>query len=216
MKTIINGIIKENPTFVLLLGLCPTLAVTNKFESSYIMGFCVLVVLLFSNFVISIIKKLIPESVRIPVYILIIGTFVTIVELLLKEYVPTLHKALGIYLPLIVVNCIVLGRALTVASKKSVGQSILDAIGIGIGFTLALSLIGFIREIFGTNTITLIDGLSEVLEIGKLKYINVINLPIFPINILASPSGAFLTLGLLVGIFNAIRNRKGRGKHETN
>ena len=216
MKTIINGIIKENPTFVLLLGLCPTLAVTNKFESSYIMGFCVLVVLLFSNFVISIIKKLIPESVRIPVYILIIGTFVTIVELLLKEYVPTLHKALGIYLPLIVVNCIVLGRALTVASKKSVGQSILDAIGIGVGFTLALSLIGFIREVFGTNTITIIDGLSGVTGISKLQYTNIFNISLLPINILATPPGAFLTLGLLVGIFNYIRNKKGRGKLESN
>ena len=120
MKIIKNGIFKENPTLVLLLGLCPALAVTTKVENAYIMGLCVLVILLFSNTIISIIKKLIPKSVEIPVYILIIATFVTIVEMLLKKYVPTLYEVLGIYLPLITVNCIVLGRALNIASKENV------------------------------------------------------------------------------------------------
>ena len=147
MKKLFNSIIKENPTFVLLLGLCPALAVTTKFENAYLMGICVLFILLVSNTIISIIKKLIPENVKIPCYILIIGTTVTITEIILKKYIPDLYNALGIYLPLIVVNCIVLGRALLVASKESVKNTILDSLGIGIGFTLAISLIALIREI---------------------------------------------------------------------
>ena len=214
MKTIINGIIHENPTFVLLLGLCPALAVTNNFESSYIMGLCVLTVLIFSNFVISLIRKVVPENVKIPVYILIIGTFVTIVELLLEAYVPALYNVLGIYLPLIVVNCIVLGRALVVASKEKAGKSLLDAIGIGLGFTFALMVIGFIREIMGTNTITLMDGLSSITGY-RAVYQVLPNTNIFPISIFKDPAGAFLTLGLLIGIFNALKNKRGRGKLES-
>lgn len=214
MKTIINGIIHENPTFVLLLGLCPALAVTNNFESSYIMGLCVLTVLIFSNFVISLIRKVVPENVKIPVYILIIGTFVTIVELLLEAYVPALYNVLGIYLPLIVVNCIVLGRALVVASKEKAGKSLLDAIGIGLGFTFALMVIGFIREIMGTNTITLMDGLSSITGY-RAVYQFLPNTNIFPISIFKDPAGAFLTLGLLIGIFNALKNKRGRGKLES-
>lgn len=211
MKTIINGIKNENPVFVLFLGLCPALAVTTKVETAYMMGLCVLVVLLFSNFVISLIKKLVPDNVRIPVYILIIGTFVTIIELLLKEYVPLLYKALGIYLPLIVVNCIVLGRALGVASKETVGKSILDAVGIGIGYTLSLILIALVREVLGTNTITLMDSLSAITGYRAIYQV----LPktnLFPISILTTPAGAFLTLGLLAGIINGIRGLK----HESN
>src|SRR5574344_374599 len=135
MKNIINGIFKENPVFVLLLGLCSTLAITTKFENAYVMGLCLLVVLIISNFIVSIIKKWIPNNVRIPVYILIISTVVTIVELILQKYVPNLYQILGIYIPLITVNCIVLGRALSVASKKSIVHSLTDAIGIGLGFT---------------------------------------------------------------------------------
>lgn len=213
MKTIYNGMIKENPTFVLLLGLCPALAVTKTVESAYLMGICVLVILIFSSFVISLIRKLVTDSVRIPVYILIIGTFVTIVEVLLKEYIPNLYSALGIYLPLIVVNCIVLGRAMVVASKEKVGKSILDAIGIGLGFTLAISLIALIREVLGTNTITLMDSISSFTGY-KAVYKNILpNTDIFPISIFTTSTGAFLTLAFLIALFNKI---KGGKKNESN
>ena len=210
MKTIINGIKNENPVFVLFLGLCPALAVTTKIETAYMMGFCVLVILLFSNFIVSLIKKIVPESVKIPVYILIIGTFVTIVELLLQKYVPALYKALGIYLPLIVVNCIVLGRALSVASKESIGKSLLDAIGIGLGYTLSLILIASFREILGTNTITLMDGLSSITGYKATYKLPTTNL--FPMSFLTTSAGAFFTLGLFTGIINFIRG----DKHESN
>lgn len=206
MKTIINGIKKENPVFVLFLGLCPALAVTTKIENAYMMGFCVLTILLFSNLVVSLIKKLVPESVKIPVYILIIGTFVTIVELLLQKFVPSLYKALGIYLPLIVVNCIVLGRALSVASKENVGKSLLDALGVGLGYTFALILISLVREILGNNTITLMDSLSSLTGYRAIYKLPASNL--FPIAFFGTPAGAFFTLGLLSGIINYIRGDK--------
>jgi len=208
MKTIWHKIIKENPTFVLVLGLCPALAITTKFENAYVMGFSVLIILLFSNTIISIIKKLVPEKIRIPVYIVIIGTFVTIIELLLKAYIPGLYQVLGIYLPLITVNCIVLGRAISVASKEKVGTSIVDAIGIGLGFTLALMLIALVREILGSNTITLMDNLSSITGYRAVyKILPSTNL--FPINMFLNPTGAFLTMGFLLALFNAIKNRKG-------
>lgn len=201
MKRILNGIINENPIFVLMLGLCSSLAVTNKFESAYMMGFCVLVVLLFSNFIVSLIKKIIPDSIRIPVFILIIGTFVTIIEILLQNYIPVLYNTLGIYLPLIVVNCIVLGRALNVASKEKISTSLLDALGVGIGYTLAISIIALVREVLGTNTITLIDSLSAITGFKSI-YKVLPNNNILPMSIFNTPSGAFLTLGLLTALFN--------------
>ena len=202
MKKLFNSIIKENPTFVLLLGLCPALAVTTKFENAYLMGICVLFILLISNTIISIIKKLIPENVKIPCYILIIGTTVTITEIILKKYIPDLYNALGIYLPLIVVNCIVLGRALLVASKESVKNTILDSLGIGIGFTLAISLIALIREILGTNTLTIMDATKNITGYIAI-YKNILpNISIYPIPKLVESSGAFLTLGLLLALFN--------------
>ena len=137
MKRIKNGILFENPIFVGTLGLCSALAVTNKVENAYVMGICVLIVLIFSNLIISIIKKLVPENVKIPVYILIISTLVTIIEIVLQKYAKGLYNVLGIYLPLIVVNCIILGRALSVASKEKVKTSVLDGVGIGIGYTIA-------------------------------------------------------------------------------
>lgn len=212
MKTILNGIKKENPTFCLLLGLCSALAVTTKVENAYMMGFCVLIVLLFSNFVISILKKIVPENVQIPVYITIIATFVTIIEILLKSYLPDLYNALGIYLSLVVVNCIVLGRALSVASKESVGKSVLDAIGVGLGFLFSLVLIATVREVLGTNTITLMDNLSDITGY-KAIYQVLPNNHLFPIKLFVEPAGAFLTLGLLMGIINKI---KGREKDESN
>lgn len=212
MKTILNGIKKENPTFCLLLGLCSALAVTTKVENAYMMGFCVLIVLIFSNFVISILKKIVPENVQIPVYIVIIATFVTIIEMLLKSYIPDLYNALGIYLSLVVVNCIVLGRALSVASKESVGKSVLDAIGVGLGFLFSLVLIATVREVLGTNTITLMDNLSDITGY-KAVYQVLPNNNLFPIKLFVEPAGAFLTLGLLMGMINKI---KGREKDESN
>lgn len=208
MKRILNGIINENPTFVLLLGLCPALAVTTKFENAYLMGLCVMIVLLFTNIIVSIIKKHVNDNIKIPVFILIIGTFVTSLEILLEKYVPNLYEALGIYLPLIVVNCIVLGRAIQVASKESVLNSILDAIGIGIGFTLAISLIALIREVGGTNTLTLMDSISSITGY-KAVYTNILpNSNILPISILVSPAGSFLVLGMLIALFNKIGGKK--------
>src|SRR5574344_1721225 len=213
MKNIVNGIVKENPIFVLLLGLCSTLAVTITFENAYLMGICVIVVLIFSNTVISLIRKLVPDDVRIPVYILIVGTFVTILEILLKEFIPDLYSALGIELPLIVVNCIVLGRALAVASKNNVGTSIMDAIGVGIGYTLAISLIAIIREILGKNTITIMNNISSFTGY-RMVYKEILpTSEIFPISLFTTSAGAFLTLAFLMALFNKI---KGGKKHESN
>lgn len=200
MKTILNGIKNENPTFVLMLGMCPALAVTNKFETAYMMGLCVLFILIISNLFVSITRKIVPDSVRIPVYIVVIATLVTATEMLLNNYVPALYKALGIYLPLIVVNCIVLGRNLSVASKESVSKSVLDGIGIGLGFLFALMLISLFREILGNNTITLMDSLSELTGY-KAVYKVLPNTNIFPIKFLVTPAGAFFTLGILLAIF---------------
>jgi len=210
MKTIINGITKENPVFVLFLGLCPALAVTNKIETSYMMGFCVLVILLFSNFIVSLLKKIVPESVKIPVYILIIGTFVTIVELLLQKFVPGLYQALGIYLPLIVVNCIVLGRALSVASKETFGKSVLDAVGVGLGYTIALVAIASFREVLGAGTISLIDNLSSIT--GVKVILNLPTTALFPMSFLTTSAGAFFTLGILSGIINYVRRDKNESR----
>ena len=213
MKRFFNGIIKENPIFVLLLGLCSTLAVTTTVENGYLMGICVLIVLLFSNIVVSLIRKFVNDDVRIPVYILIIGTFVTILEILLKNYIPSLYKALGIYLPLITVNCIVLGRAITVASKESVVNSIFDALGVGVGYILSITLVSLIREVLATNTITLMNNVSEFTGY-KAVYTNILpTSTIFPMNIFGLSAGAFLTLAFIMAIINLI---KGGKKNESN
>lgn len=213
MKTIWNGISSENPIFVLSLGLCSALAVTTTVENAYLMGFCMLIVLVFSNLIISLIKNLIPDSVRIPVYVLIIGTFVTILEMLLKKYIPSLHQALGIYLPLLVINCVVLSRALVVASNEDVKTSLLDAIGVGLGYTIAIVMIAFIRELLGSNSITIMDNISSFTGI-KLVFKNIIpNNNIFPMNLLQTSSGAFITLAFLIALLKKIRGAK---KDESN
>lgn len=212
MKKIFNTMIKENPLFVLMLGLCPSLAVTTNFESSYMMGICFLIILVLSNVTISMIKKLVPDNVRIPVYILIIGTFVTILEILLNNYLPKLYEQLGVYLSLIVVNCIVLGRALSVASKNKVLYTLKDSIGIGLGFTFSLMIIGALREILGTNTITLMESLSSITGY-RAVYKVYPDMSLLPNPIFTSSSGAFLTLGLLLALFNKFK--KG-DKHESN
>lgn len=211
MKTIWNGIVKENPVFVLMLGLCSTLAVTTTFEQAYMMGICVLVILTISNTIISIIRSLVPENVQTPVYIVLIGTLVTILEIILKNYVPTLYESFGIYLSLIVVNCIVLGRAIQVASKNKVGKSFLDGIGIGLGYTVALIILGAIREILGNNTITFMDKISSITGYRAIYRIFPEN-DVLPIDFLTTPAGAFMTLGLLLAFFQYLQNRKGAKK----
>lgn len=207
MKDLVKGIINENPVFVLMLGICPTLAVTTTVENAIVMGLSLMFVLIFSNFLVSLIKNFVPEQIKIPTYILIIATFVTMVELLLKAYVKDLYDTLGIYIPLIVVNCIILGRALGFASKEKVFSSILDGIGFGLGFTLSLIVLSAMREIFGNNTITIMDSLTKIT--GYQMFYKVLpNNNIFPINILLKPAGALLSLGLLTAFFNSIRLRK--------
>ena len=153
LKILINGIVKENPTFVLLLGMCPTLATTSSAINGMSMGLATMFVLIMSNMVISLLKNLIPDMVRIPAFIVVIATFVTIVEMVMNAYVPALADSLGIFIPLIVVNCIVLGRAESFASKNGVLPSLFDGVGIGLGFTLALTLLGATRELLGTGKI---------------------------------------------------------------
>lgn len=207
MKDLVKGIINENPVFVLMLGICPTLAVTTTVENAIVMGLSLMFVLIFSNFLVSLIKNFVPEQIKIPTYILIIATFVTMVELLLKAYVKDLYDTLGIYIPLIVVNCIILGRALGFASKEKVFSSILDGIGFGLGFTLSLIVLSAMREIFGNNTITIMDSLTKITGY-QMNYKVLPNNNIFPINILLKPAGALLSLGLLTAFFNSIRLRK--------
>ena len=187
-----KGIIKENPTFVLALGLCPTLAVSVSLINGIGMGIAATFVLLGSNIIISLIKNFIPDRIRIPCFIVVIATFVTIAEMTMKAYSPVLDRALGIYVPLIVVNCIVLGRAEAFAQKSSVLNSLLDGLGMGVGFTLALLLISGVREFLGAGKL-LGHGIFKGFE---------------PVFVLGMPSGALLVIGLLLGFFNLLKNRK--------
>ena len=192
LKIILNGIIFENPTFVLMLGMCPTLAVTTSFTNAIGMGLSTTFVLLFSNLIISALKNIIPNRVRIPSYIVIVATLVTIVQLLMQGYFPDLYNSLGIYIPLIVVNCIILGRAESFASKHNPVESIADGIGIGIGFTVALSIISIIREFLG-------NGSFLNIQIIDSKY---------HIMLFVLAPGAFLVLAILTAIQNAFRIKK--------
>jgi electron transport complex protein RnfE len=153
MKTLTNGILKENPTFALVLGMCPTLATTTSAVNGMSMGLATLFVLVCSNVVISLLKNLIPDKVRIPAFIVVIATFVTMVQLVMQAYLPGIYDVLGLFIPLIVVNCIVLGRAEAFAAKNTVGLSALDGLGMGLGFTLSLTVLGIIREFLGAGTI---------------------------------------------------------------
>ncbi len=202
---IFKYIFKENPVFVLLLGLCSVLAVTTTFERSYMMGLVVLIILILSNMIVSIIRKLVNEEVRIPVYIIIISTLVTIIELLLNKYSKPLYDAFGIYLPLIVVNCIILGRALSYASKNKVIDSVKDGFKTGIGYLCAISIIGFFRELFGSGTITVMNDISTIT--GYREIIHVFSGNILPNKLFITSGGAFIMLGLLIGITNALMNR---------
>ncbi len=188
-KEFFKGFYKENPVFRLALGLCPALAVSSSVQNAVGMGAAATFVLLCSNVIISIIRKAVPKKIRIPIYIVVIATFVTIVDLVMAGFAPALHKSLGIFVPLIVVNCVILGRAEAFAGKNSVFYSFIDGLGMGIGFTLALSLIGVARELLGD---------------GKLWGIPVMGAEFEPVLLFILPPGAFLTLGLFLGLFNWI------------
>ena len=193
IERLYNGIIKENPTFVLILGMCPTLAVTSSLVNGAGMGLSTMAVLVLSNMVISMLRNIIPNGVRVPAFIGIVASFVTIFQFLLEAYLPSLNSALGIYIPLIVVNCIILGRAESYASKNPVLPSIFDGLGMGLGFTIALSLLGGFREILGAGTI-----------LG-------INIPHWDgIGIFVMAPGAFFVLAALIAIQNQIRISHGK------
>ena len=192
LKTLKKGIIEENPTFVQLLGMCPTLAVTTALANGIGMGLSVTFVLTLSNVLVSLLRRIIPQKIRIAAYVVIIATFVTIVDMVLKAFIPALSSSLGLFIPLIVVNCIILARAEAFASKNGIVKSALDGTGMGLGFTMALSIISAIREILGNGTILGIPvGITS------------------PAVVMILPPGGFLTLGLLLGILNVIKNRKG-------
>ena len=191
-KVFLNGVITENPTFRLVLGTCPTMAVTTSALNGLGMGAAATFVLIGSNTVISLLRKFIPDRVRIPAFIVVICTFVTMIQLIMQAYLPSLYAALGIFIPLIVVNCIILARAEAFASKNPVLDSAVDGLGMGVGFTLALTLIGAVRELLGNGSIFGIDILGASYQ---------------PMLLMVLASGGFLTFGLMLGIFNAVMNK---------
>ena len=191
MSIILNGIIKENPTFVLLLGMCPTLGTTSSAENGMGMGLATAFVLICSNVAISLVKHFIPDKIRIPAFIVIIAAFVTILEMCMKAYVPALYASLGLFIPLIVVNCIVLGRAESFAAKHNAFDSMLDGVGIGLGFTGALTLLGAVREFLGTGKIFSVTIFPE--QYGALVFV-------------LAP-GAFIVLGYLILIVNKLKTK---------
>ena len=185
-----NGIVKDNPTFVLMLGMCPTLATTTSALNGLSMGLATMAVLICTNFVISLMKSVTPDKVRIPVFIVVIAAFVTILQMVIKAYLPDVDKSLGLFIPLIVVNCIILGRAEAFAAKQSPVASLFDGIGIGLGFTLALTLLGIVREVLGAGSVFGYTFLPE--DYNILLFI--------------LPPGAFITLGFLIAIVNKLRS----------
>ena len=184
-----NGIVKENPTFVLMLGMCPTLATTTSASNGLAMGLATMAVLICTNFVISCLKQVTPDKVRIPVFIVVIAAFVTILQMVIKAYLPDVDAALGLFIPLIVVNCIILGRAEAFAAKQSPVASLFDGIGIGLGFTIGLTLLGMVREILGAGALFGMALLPETCNI--LLFI--------------LPPGAFISLGYLIAIVNKLK-----------
>lgn len=191
LRILFNGILKENPTFVLVLGMCPTLGVTTSAFNGFGMGIATMFVLMLSNMLISLLKNFIPDMVRIPAYIVVIATFVSIVDLLIQGFVPALGESLGLFIPLIVVNCIVLGRAEAFASKNSVFDSMLDGIGMGLGFTLSLTVIGAIREILGSGSFFGFQFLPET----------------YNILIFVLAPGAFFVLGFLMALIRHLQSK---------
>jgi electron transport complex protein RnfE len=197
LERLYNGIVKENPTFVLMLGMCPTLAVTTSALNGLGMGVATMAVLIMSNFLISLLRKIIPDGVRVPVYIIIIASFVTIIEMLMHAYLTSLYDSLGIFIPLIVVNCIILGRAESYASKNKVILSIFDGVGVGLGFTIGLTSIGIVRELLGNGTIFGLQVLPSNYQ---------------PVSIFILAPGAFFVLAILCAIQNKFK-LKGANRH---
>ena len=200
LQILIKGLIRENPTFVLLLGMCPTLGTTTSALNGMGMGLATMAVLILSNIVISLIKNLIPDKVRIPAFIVVIASFVTIIQMLMQAFVPVLYAALGVFIPLIVVNCIILGRAESFASKHGAFDAALDGLGIGLGFTLSLTVIGAVREVLGSGAIfgyplhlTYLDAAGN-----ELSYM--------PLTFVLAP-GAFIVLGYLMVLFNKLAKK---------
>lgn len=189
LKIILNGITKENPTFVLMLGMCPTLATTTSAINGLSMGLATMFVLICSNIVISLIKNLTPDMVRIPVFIVVIASFVTLLQMVMQAYLPDIYASLGLFIPLIVVNCIILGRAESFAGKNSPLDSAMDGIGIGLGFTIGLTTLGIFRELLGNGTIFDLRLIPE--DFGMLIFI--------------LPPGAFLTLGYIIAVINRFK-----------
>ena len=192
-KIFMNGILDENPTFRLVLGMCPTLAITTAASNGIGMGLAVTFVLVFSNLVISLLRNAIPDKIRIPAFIVVIATFVTIVQLVVKAFVPALDKSLGMFIPLIVVNCIIFARAEAFAFKNPPVASMADGLGMGLGFTLAITILSAIRELLGSGTLFGVTVLGGGFQ---------------PMAIMTAPPGGFIALGILLAIVNAITNRK--------
>lgn len=189
VERLYNGIVKENPSLVLMLGMCPTLAVTTSAVNGIGMGLSTLAVLIFSNMIISLMRKIIPDQVRLPAYIVIVASLVTVVDLLLQAYAPSLYSALGIYIPLIVVNCIILGRAEAYANKVGPDLALFDGLGMGLGFTIALTLIGMIRELLGA---------------GSLFGRQILPESVSPIAIFIKAPGAFLVIAIIIAVMNGL------------
>ncbi len=210
-QNFLKGIFSENPVFVLILGMCPVLGVTSTLFGALGMGVAFTLVLVLSNIIVSMIKNFIPNEVRIPSFIVVIATLVTIVQLTMQAYLPDLYNQLGIFIPLIVVNCVILGRAEAFASKNNILDSTIDGLGMGIGYTIAIAMLAFIRELFGAGTLTLFMY-GDV----NIKFNLIPNNAFEPISILILAPGAFITLGLLLGVINAIKfnieNKKSVGR----
>ena len=211
LQIFLNGLIKENPVLVLVLGTCPTLAISTSVVAAFGMGIAATVVLICSNMAISALRKVIPDQVRIPCYITVIAGFVSVVQMLVKAYVPSLDSALGVYLPLIVVNCIILGRAEMFASKNGILDSALDGIGMGIGFTITLTIMGTIREILGSGT--WMAGLGELIPaLGKDFVIQVLPESIDPFTIMTSAPGGFFVFGVMMAAATWLTTRPKKAK----
>lgn len=192
-KIFMNGIIDENPTFRMVLGMCPTLAITTAVSNGIGMGLATTFVLVFSNLVISLLRKAIPDQIRIPAFIVVIATFVTIVQLLIKAFLPALDAALGVFIPLIVVNCIIFGRAEAFAFKNKPIPAVVDGLGMGLGFTIAITMICAVRELFGA---------------GTLLGIQVMPASYMPMDLLVKPAGGFIVLGLMMALMNKLLPKK--------
>lgn len=210
-KELTKGFVSENPVLRLVLGTCPTLAVSTSIENALGMGIAATLVLICSNIVVSALRKVIPSKVRIPCFIVVIATFVTLVQMFVKAFAPDLNESLGIFLPLIVVNCVILGRAEAFASKNSVIPSAIDGLGMGIGFTIALTLIAAIREFFGAGTLTLkVLGKGVTFDITE----QLAKIGLEPILIFILAPGGFFVFGILIALANKLAERKGKPKAE--